>query len=281
MREIDCALIVENVKRLCIEANHKLPDDVEHRICKCMEEEGYAIAKSTLEDIKENFEIAKEGVFPICQDTGMACVFVEIGQDVHVINGNLSDAINEGVRQGYTEGYLRKSIVDDAVFDRVNTKDNTPAVINYEIVPGEKLKITVAPKGFGSENMSKIKMLKPSDGVEGIKEFVIDTVKQAGPNPCPPLVIGVGIGGNFDRVALLAKKAMLRKIETKNPDERYAELEEELLKQINELGIGPAGYGGKTTALGLNIENYPTHIAGMPVAVSICCHVARHKEVIL
>ena len=281
MREIDCNLIIQNVKNLCIEANYNLPKDVETQICNCLQEETYEIAKTTLEDIKENFEIAKQGVFPICQDTGMACVFVEIGQDVHIINGNLAEAINEGVRQGYAEGYLRKSIVDDAVFSRVNTKDNTPAVINYEIVPGDSLKITVAPKGFGSENMSKVKMLKPSDGVEGIKEFVIDTVKQAGPNPCPPLVIGVGIGGNFEKVALLAKKAMLRKVGTKNPDTRYANLEEELLNEINKLGIGPAGYGGKTTALSLNIENYPTHIAGMPAAVSICCHVARHKEVIL
>lgn len=281
MREIDCSLIIENVKKLCIEANYILPEDVENKICSCLKDEKYEIAKNTLEDIKENFEISREGVFPICQDTGMACVFVEIGQDVHIINGNLADAINEGVRQGYNEGYLRKSIVDDAVFTRVNTKDNTPAVINYEIVPGETLKIVVAPKGFGSENMSKVKMLKPSDGVEGIKEFVIDTVKQAGPNPCPPLVIGVGIGGNFEKVALLAKKAMLRKIGSKNKDKRYADLEEELLEEINKLGIGPAGYGGKTTALSLNIENYPTHIAGMPAAVSICCHVARHKEVIL
>ena len=281
MREIDCSLIVENVKKLCIEANYNLPEDVETKICNCLKEEKYEIAKTTLEDIRENFKIAKEGVFPICQDTGMACVFIEIGQDVHIINGILTDAINEGVRQGYEEGFLRKSIVDDAVFSRTNTKDNTPAVINYEIVPGENLKITVAPKGFGSENMSKVKMLKPSDGVKGIKDFVIDTVKQAGPNPCPPLVIGVGIGGNFEKVALLAKKAMLRKIGTKNKDKRYADLEEELLDEINKLGIGPAGYGGKTTALSLNIENYPTHIAGMPAAVSICCHVARHKEVIL
>lgn len=281
MKEIDCKLVTENIKKLCIEANYYLPDDVETRICKCMEEESYELAKNTLDNIKENFEISKKGVFPICQDTGMACVFVEIGQDVHIINGNLSQAINEGVRQGYEEGYLRKSIVDDAVFSRVNTKDNTPAIINYEIIPGDSLKLIVAPKGFGSENMCKIKMLKPSDGVEGIKEFVVDAVRQAGPNPCPPLVIGVGIGGNFDRVAMLSKKAMLRKIGTRNKDERYAKLEEELLGEINRLGIGPAGYGGKTTALGLNIENYPTHIAGMPVAVSICCHVARHKEVIL
>lgn len=281
MKQIDCRVITENVKRLCIEANYNLPKDVEDRIYKCIEEEPYALAKDTLISIKENFEISKEGIFPICQDTGMACVFIEIGQDVHITGGNLKDAINEGVRQGYEEGYLRKSVVDDAVFARINTKDNTPAIINYEIVPGDSLKITVAPKGFGSENMCKIKMLKPSDGLDGIKKFVIDTVEQAGPNACPPIIIGVGIGGNFEKVAMLSKKAMLRKIGTKNKDERYAKLEEELLNEINNLGIGPAGYGGKTTAIGLNIENYPTHIAGMPVAVSICCHVARHKEAII
>ena len=279
MREIDCKLITEEIRKLCIEANYRLPKDVEEQICKCIDEEPYELAKTTLKNIKENFEISKEGVFPICQDTGMACVFVEIGQDVHITGGNLSDAINEGVRQGYEEGYLRKSVVNDAVFTRINTKDNTPAIISYEIVSGEGLKITVAPKGFGSENMCKIKMLKPSDGVEGIKEFVLDTVKQAGPNACPPIIIGVGIGGNFEKVAILSKKAMLRKIGTRNKDEKYAKLEEELLEEVNKLGIGPAGYGGKTTALGLNIESFPTHIAGMPVAVSICCHVARHKEV--
>lgn len=281
MREIDCKIITDNIKKLCIEANYFLPEDVEKRICDSINDEPYEIAKNTLKNIKDNFEISKQGVFPICQDTGMACIFMEIGQDVHIINGNLEEAINEGVRQGYEEGYLRKSIVDDAVFSRINTKDNTPAVINYEIVPGDKVKIIVAPKGFGSENMSKIKMLKPSDGVEGIKQFIVNTVNEAGPNPCPPLVIGVGIGGNFEKAALLSKKAMMRKIGTKNKDERYAKLEEELLEEINNLGIGPAGYGGKTTALSVNIENYPTHIAGMPVAVSICCHVARHKEAIL
>lgn len=281
MKEIDCEIITENIKKLCIEANYYLPEDVETRICNCIEKEPFEIAKETLKNIKDNFEISKQGVFPICQDTGMACVFVEIGQDVHIVNGCLEEAINEGVRQGYEEGYLRKSIVDDAVFTRINTKDNTPAVISYKIVPGDNLKLIVVPKGFGSENTSKIKMLKPSDGIEAIKQFVIDTVEQAGPNACPPLIIGVGIGGNFEKVALLAKKAMIRKIGTKNKDERYAKLEEDLLNKINKLGIGPAGYGGKTTALALNIENFPTHIAGLPVAVCICCHVARHKEVIL
>ncbi|MGN1310224.1 MAG: fumarate hydratase [Clostridia bacterium] len=281
MKEIDCKQITETIKRLCIKANYYLPEDVKQAICKCQKEEPYPLAKNILENIKINFETSEQGMFPICQDTGMTCVFIEIGQEVHIINGNLEDAINEGVRQGYEEGYLRKSIVDDALFERINTKNNTPAIINYEIVPGDKLKITVAPKGFGSENMSRIKMLKPSDGVEGVKKFVIETVEQAGANACPPMVIGVGIGGNFEKVALLAKKAMLREIGTKNKDERYAKIEEELLEEINKLGIGPAGYGGKTTALSLNIENYPTHIAGMPVAVSICCHVARHKEAVL
>ena len=217
---------------------------------------------------------------PICQDTGMACLFVEIGQDVH-IQGSLQEALQEGVRQGYQEGYLRKSIVDDPVFERRNTQDNTPAYIHYDIVEGNQLKIIVAPKGFGSENMSQVKMLKPSDGVEGIKDFVLKVVEEAGPNACPPMVIGVGIGGTFDYVTYLAKKAMLRKIGTHHLDKRYQQLEEELLEKINQTGIGPAGYGGKITALSLNIETYPTHIAGMPVAVSICCHVARHKEVIL
>lgn len=210
----------------------------------------------------------------------MACIFIELGQEVH-IEGNLKEAIFEGVRQGYEEGYLRKSIVNDPVFDRINTKDNTPAIINYDVVPGDELKITVAPKGFGSENMCQVKMLKPSDGIQGIKDFVLKVVNDAGPNACPPMVIGVGIGGNFDRVALLSKKAMMREIGIHHVDPRYATLEKELLEIINKTGIGPAGYGGKTTALSLNIETYPTHIAGMPVAVSICCHVARHKEVVL
>ena len=215
---------------------------------------------------------------PICQDTGMACIFLDIGQDVHFIDGNLEEAINEGVRRGYKDGYLRKSIVKDPVLNRVNTKDNTPAIIYYNIVDGDKVKITVSPKGFGSENMSKIAMLKPSDGIEGVKKFILKTVEEAGPNPCPPMVVGVGIGGTFDKVALLAKKALLRPINERNKNEDYAKLEEELLKDINSLGIGPQGFGGLTTALGINIETYPTHIAGMPVAVNISCHVTRHKE---
>ncbi len=280
MREIKQEDIIQAVKTLCIEANYQLPQDVRNAIDQASQIEDGQLAKQTLSILKENAKMAQSLSVPICQDTGMACLFVEIGQDVHV-QGSLQDALQEGVRQGYQEGYLRKSVVDDPVFDRSNTKDNTPALIRYEIVEGDKLKIIVAPKGFGSENMSQVKMLKPSDGVEGIKDFVLKVVEEAGPNACPPMVIGVGIGGSFDYVTYLAKKAMLRDIGTHHSDLRYQQLEEELLEKINQLGIGPAGYGGKTTALSLNIETYPTHIAGMPVAVSICCHVARHKEVIL
>lgn len=280
MREIKQEDIIQAVKTLCIEANYQLPQDVRNAIDQASQIEDGQLAKQTLSILKENAKMAQSLSVPICQDTGMACLFVEIGQDVHV-QGYLQDALQEGVRQGYQEGYLRKSVVDDPVFDRINTKDNTPALIHYEIVEGDKLKIIVAPKGFGSENMSQVKMLKPSDGVEGIKDFVLKVVEEAGPNACPPMVIGVGIGGSFDYVTYLAKKAMLRDIGTHHNDLRYQQLEEELLEKINQLGIGPAGYGGKTTALSLNIETYPTHIAGMPVAVSICCHVARHKEVIL
>ncbi len=280
MRTIQFDEVVSAVKKLCMQANYYLPVDVKQALFDAIEDEDNDLAKETLKVLKENAKIAENTSSPICQDTGMACVFVEIGQDVHIV-GNLKDAIFEGVRQGYQEGYLRKSVVNDPVFDRINTKDNTPAIINYDIVEGDNLKITVAPKGFGSENMCQIKMLKPSDGVEGIKDFVLKVVNDAGPNACPPMVIGVGIGGSFDRVALLSKKAMMREIGTHHEDERYAALETELLDKINQTGIGPAGYGGKTTALSLNIETYPTHIAGMPVAVSICCHVARHKEVVL
>lgn len=280
MKTINQETITQEVKRLCQEANYVLPQDVYQALKEAYETEDSLLSKQTLEVLHKNAQIAKETCSPICQDTGMACVFVEIGQDVH-IEGSLNEAIHEGVRQGYETGYLRKSVVDDPVFDRINTKDNTPAIINYDIVEGDQLKIIVAPKGFGSENMSQIKMLKPSDGVEGIKEFVLKVINDAGPNACPPMVIGVGIGGSFDKVTLLAKKAMLREIGSHHPDKRYSDLENELLNRINHTGIGPAGYGGKTTALSLNIETYPTHIAGMPVAVSICCHVARHKEVIL
>ena len=281
MRELACTAVSAAVRQLCIDANYHLPPDVEARIRACRAAEPWPLAQATLATIEENLETARAGVFPICQDTGMACVFLEVGQEVHFTGGSLTDAVNEGVRQGYADGYLRKSIVDDPLFDRKNTGDNTPAVIHTELVPGDGLKITVAPKGFGSENMCRTRMLKPSDGVEGLRRFVLEAVEQAGPNPCPPLVIGVGVGGNFETVALMAKKAMLRPVDAAHPDPRYAALERELLAAVNALGIGPAGYGGQTTALSLHIASAPTHIAGMPAAVSICCHVARHKEAVL
>ena len=281
MREIKTEVITKAIRDLCIEANCQLPDDISQVFDKMLLEETFPIAKDTLKILSENARLAKENHSPICRDTGMACVFMTIGQDVHIIGGSLEEAIHEGVRQGYDEGYLRKSVVSEPMFDRVNTKDNTPALIYYDIVEGDRLDIIVAPKGFGSENMCQIKMLKPSDGVEGVKEFVLKVIRDAGPNACPPMVIGVGIGGSFDKVALLSKKAMLRSVGSHHTDVRYQALEKELLEMVNATGIGPAGYGGKTTALSLNIETYPTHIAGMPVAVSICCHVARHKGVSL
>lgn len=280
MREVNVALITDTVKRLSIEANYFLGADIKESLEKSRKEETYELAGQVLDKIILNSEIACKEKMPMCQDTGMACVFLEIGQDVHFVGGNLEAAINEGVRRGYEYGFLRKSVVDDPI-RRVNTKDNTPAVIYYDIVDGDKVKITLAPKGFGSENMSKIGMLKPSDGLEGVKNFVIETVKAAGPNPCPPMVVGVGIGGTFDKAAYLAKKALIRPINTSNKDEFYKVLEIELLEKINKLGIGPQGFGGKTTALGLNIETYPTHIAGLPVAVNINCHATRHKEAII
>lgn len=280
MRIIESQTITEAIKKLCVEANYDLPHDVYAAICEGIEKEETDLGKDTLKVLKENADIAKKRKRPICQDTGMACIFVEIGQDVHV-DGNLEEAIQKGVALGYQEGYLRNSIVNDPLFDRVNTKDNTPAMIHYDIVPGDKIHLTVAPKGFGSENMCQVKMLKPSDGVEGVKEFVMKVVNDAGPNPCPPIVIGVGIGSNFEGVALLAKKAMMKDFDAHHEDPRYAALEKELLEKVNATGIGPAGFGGATTALSLHIESAPTHIAGMPVAVAICCHVARHKEVIL
>ena len=279
MREIQATKITEVVKRLCIEANCHLPQDMKDRIQVCYNQEPWPQAKEILERIIENYQIADEKDQPICQDTGMACVFLKIGQEVHV-QGDLSEAIHEGVRQGYTEGFLRKSVVRDPL-DRVNTKDNTPAMIYYDLVPGDKLEITVAPTGFGSENMSRIKMLRPSDGVEGVKEFVLQTVEEAGPNPCPPIVVGVGIGGTFDKAALMAKQALMRSVEERNAVPYYAELERELLEKVNALGIGPQGFGGKTTALAVNIEQCPTHIAGLPVAVNINCHVTRHKTEVL
>lgn len=278
MKEINVSEIVKSVKESCINANYYLGEDVKNALIQSRDNEDWDIAKGILNKIITNVDIAKNEKMPMCQDTGMACVFVELGQEVHIVGGSLEDAINEGVRQGYTEGYLRKSVVKDPL-DRVNTKDNTPAVIYYNIVPGDKLKITVAPKGFGSENMSQIKMLKPSDGLQGVKDFIIKVVKEAGPNPCPPIVVGVGIGGTFDRSANLAKKALIRPFDERNSNPFYAELENELLETINSLGIGPQGFGGKTTALAVNIETYATHIAGLPVAVNINCHATRHAEV--
>lgn len=280
MREINVDLIRDAVRNLSIEANYFLGTDIKEALQKSRKEETWNLAAEVLDKIIINSEIADKEEMPMCQDTGMACVFIEVGQDVHLIGGRIEDAINEGVRRGYEEGFLRKSVVEDPI-RRVNTKDNTPAIIYYDIVEGDKVKIILAPKGFGSENMSKIGMLKPSDGLDGVKKFVIDTVKAAGPNPCPPMVVGVGIGGTFDKAAYLAKKALLRPINIKNKDDFYKELEIELLEKINKLGIGPQGFGGKTTALGLNIETYPTHIAGLPVAVNINCHATRHKEVII
>lgn len=280
MREIHVEKVREVIEKLCIEANYNLSEDVFNALYKAKEDETWTLAGDILDKIIINAEIAKNESMPICQDTGMVCVFIEIGQEVHIVGGSLEEAINEGVIRGYHNGYLRKSVVKDPI-DRINTKDNTPAIIHYEIVSGDKLKITVAPKGFGSENMSQIKMLKPSDGIEGVKEFIIKVVKDAGPNPCPPMIVGVGIGGTFEKAAYLSKKALIRSIDSKNENKFYSNLEEELLKKINELGIGPQGFGGKTTALGVNIETYPTHIAGMPVAVNISCHATRHKEVIL
>ena len=274
MREIDSSLISEVVARLCIDANYHLPPDMKKQIISSSKEESWETASIILDQIIENFNIADENLQPICQDTGLACVFLSIGQDVH-IKGLLEDAVNEGVRKGYSQGYLRKSVVSDPL-KRVNTGDNTPAMIYYDICPGDKLKITVAPKGFGSENMSQIKMLKPSDGIDGVKDFVIKVVEDAGPNPCPPIVVGVGIGGTFDKAAYLAKKALMRPVDQRNSESFYAELEEELLEKINALGIGPQGFGGRTTALAVNIEKFPTHIAGLPVAVNINCHVTRH-----
>lgn len=279
MREINAVLITETVKKLCIESNCHLSKDIKDRITDFCNKETWPQAKEILERIVENYEIADEKNQPVCQDTGVACVFLKIGQEVHV-NGDITEAVNEGVRQGYTEGYLRKSVVRDPL-DRVNTGDNTPAMIYFELVPGDKIEITVAPKGFGSENMSKIAMLRPSDGLEGVKNFVRRSVEEAGPNPCPPIVVGVGIGGTFDKAAYLAKKALLRPVDERNEDPFYANLEEELLEEINALGIGPQGFGGKTTALAVNIEKFPTHIAGLPVAVNINCHVTRHKTEVL
>ena len=279
MRIVHRDEITKVVRELCIDANINLPQDVCKAIDMAIEVEDYLPAKNTLNLLIDNYQLAAKNQIAICQDTGLACVFIEIGQEVYV-EGSIEDAINEGVRQGYADGYLRKSCVADPL-RRVNTGDNTPAMIYYEIVKGDGLKITVAPKGFGSENMSAIKMLVPADGVEGVKKFVVDTVRNAGPNPCPPIVVGVGIGGTFDKAALMAKKALLKNVDEVNPDPFYAEMEADLLKEINALGIGPQGFGGRTTALCVNIEQYPCHIASLPVAVNINCHVSRHKKEVI
>ena len=280
MRELDVSVVRDAVARLCIAANTCLPEDVKNAIRDFQTREDWAIARGVLDQIVENYQIAHRENVPICQDTGMACVFLEVGQEVHFTGGGLYDAVHEGVRRGYTEGYLRKSVVRDPI-RRGNTGDNTPAMIHVDIVPGDRVTITVAPKGFGSENMSAIKMLKPSDGLEGVKKFVLDTVETAGSNPCPPMVVGVGIGGTFEKAAYLAKKALIRPLDVQNPDPYYADLETELLDRINALGIGPQGFGGMSTALGLNIEVLPTHIAGLPCAVNIGCHATRHATEVL
>ncbi len=275
MRTINTSLIIETVKEMCIQANLYLAPDMEERMRKSAEAEDGALGKQIMCQLIENMEIAKEDKIPICQDTGMAVFFVNVGQDLHIEGMNLTDAINEGVRQGYTEGYLRKSVVADPLI-RENTKDNTPAIIHYDIVPGDKLTITIAPKGFGSENMSRVFMLKPADGEEGVKVAVLQAVKDAGPNACPPMVVGVGLGGDFELAAKLAKKALTRDVNSHSDKEHIARIEDELLEMINATGIGPGGLGGKTTALAVNIETYATHIAGMPLAVNMCCHVNRH-----
>lgn len=280
MREIDVRLIEDKIAELCIEANHFLGNDLKKCMADMAAEETWPVAKEMISSIQENIQIAEEGVFPLCQDTGMACVFVEIGQDVHFTGGLLEDAVNSGVRRGYSEGYLRKSIVKDPL-RRVNTGDNTPAYIHTEIVAGDKVKIVVAPKGFGSENMSQVKMLPPSSGEEGVKDFVVNVCREAGANPCPPIVIGVGIGGTFDKAALMAKKALLKSLDDENEDPYYRSMEKELLDRINGLGVGPQGFGGRTTALSVKIIAAPTHIAGLPVAVNVNCHVSRHKEAVI
>lgn len=275
MRIIHTEEIISNIREMCIEANHMLTPDMQKALECAVTDEKSSIGQKVLGQLQDNLQIAQEDTIPICQDTGMAVVFLEIGQDVHFEGGSLTDAINEGVRQGYVDGYLRKSVVKDPLI-RENTKDNTPAVIYYDLVPGDKVRITVAPKGFGSENMSRIFMLKPADGIEGVKNAILTAVKDAGPNACPPMVVGVGIGGTFEKCALLAKKALTRPVDERSSIPYVKELEEEMLTTINRLGIGPGGLGGSTTALAVNINTYPTHIAGLPVAVNICCHVNRH-----
>lgn len=277
MREVNVSIITDNIKEMCIEANHFLTDDMKNVFENAVKNEESALGKQVLGQLEENLKVAREDMIPICQDTGMAVVFINVGQDVHLTGGDITDAINEGVRRGYVDGYLRKSVVKDPIY-RENTKDNTPAVIHFNIVPGDKVDITVAPKGFGSENMSRVFMLKPADGIEGVKEAILTAVKDAGPNACPPMVVGVGIGGTFEKCAYLAKKALTRDLNEESPVEYVRDLEKEMLEKINKLGIGPGGLGGTQTALAINIETYPTHIAGLPVAVNICCHVNRHSH---
>ncbi len=275
MRTINVKTVTENIKEMCIQANHFLSDDMKERFEKAVTEEESLLGKQILGQLEENLKIAAEDMIPICQDTGMAVIFIKVGQEVHFEGGNLTDAINEGVRLGYTEGYLRKSVVKDPI-NRVNTNDNTPAIIHYEIVEGENVDITVAPKGFGSENMSRVFMLKPADGIEGVKQAILTAVSDAGPNACPPMVVGVGIGGTFEKCALMAKHALTRDLNDRPKEQYVRDLEDEMLEKINALGIGPGGLGGRKTALAVNIETYPTHIAGLPVGINICCHVNRH-----
>ena len=275
MRSVDVSIVTRNIKEMCIQANHFLSEDMDIAMKKAVETEEAPLGKQILTQLQENLKIVGEDMIPICQDTGMAVVFIEVGQEVHFEGGSLTDAINEGVRQGYVEGYLRKSVVGDPII-RENTKDNTPAVIHYNIVPGDKVKIKVAPKGFGSENMSRVFMLKPADGIEGVKNAILTAVQDAGPNACPPMVVGVGIGGTFEKCALMAKDALTREVGTHSDIQWVKDLEEEMLETINKLGIGPGGLGGTTTALAVNVNTYPTHIAGLPVGINICCHVNRH-----
>lgn len=278
MRYVEAELLKNTVRDLFLEANYVIGKDVYGKLKTRYQMEESPIGRSVLSQIIKNDEIAAKEKIPMCQDTGIAVVFVELGQEVAIVGGNFNEAINQGVREAYTQGYLRKSVVSEPIFDRVNTKDNTPAVIHVNIVPGNKINILVTAKGFGSENMSALKMLKPADGLQGVKDFIVETAIKAGPNPCPPIIIGVGIGGTVEKAAILAKKATTRPVDIHNPDERYAQLEREILEEINKSGIGPGGLGGRTTALAVNIDYYPTHIAGLPVAVNICCHAARHAE---
>lgn len=281
MRNISAQAVTGEIRRLLLEASYCIGADVEQSVLSAMESEPSPAGRAALEQIAENYRIAREENVAICQDTGMAVIFMDVGQDVHIEGGALEAAVQEGVRQAYADGYLRKSVVAEPLFDRVNTKDNTPAVIHTRIVPGEHIRILVTPKGFGSENMSRIKMLVPADGVEGVKRFIVQTVEEAGPNPCPPVIVGVGIGGTMETAALMAKRCTARAVGSHNADPRYAALEDEVLRLINKTGVGPAGTGGRTTALAVNIDYYPTHIAGLPVAVNICCHAARHAEGVL